>query len=56
MLRLWLLIYVFVGIQMAWILRPFVGSPLSETRFFREEAFTNAYIAVSRLIWNVLAE
>lgn len=56
LLRLWLVIYVFVGIQMGWVLRPFVGSPISETRFFREGAFTNAYIAVGKLLWNVLAE
>lgn len=56
MLRLWLIIYIFVGIQMAWILRPFVGSPLSETRFFREGAFSNAYLAVAKLIWSVLTE
>ena len=28
MLRTWLVIYVFVGIQMGWVLRPFVGSPV----------------------------
>ena len=27
MLWTWLLLYVFVGIQMAWMLRPFVGDP-----------------------------
>ncbi len=27
MLFVWLLIYVFVGIQMAWVLRPFIGHP-----------------------------
>jgi hypothetical protein len=54
LLRLWLVIYVFVGIQMGWVLRPFVGSPLAETRFFREGAFSNAYTYVGNLIWNVL--
>lgn len=54
LLRLWLVIYVFVGIQMGWVLRPFVGSPLAQTRFFREGAFTNAYEFVARLIWDVL--
>jgi len=54
LLRLWIVIYVFVGIQMGWVLRPFVGSPLAETRFFREGAFTNAYTFVGNLIWNVL--
>lgn len=56
MLRLWLVIYVFVGIQMGWVLRPFVGSPLTDPRFFREGAFTNAYVVVGKLIWNVVAE
>ena len=27
MLRTWIFIYVFVGVQMAWVLRPFVGDP-----------------------------
>ena len=27
MLRAWIFIYVFVGIQMAWVLRPFIGDP-----------------------------
>jgi hypothetical protein len=55
LLRLWIVIYVFVGIQMAWVLRPFVGSPLAQTRFFREGAFSNAYAFVGNLIWNVLS-
>ena len=27
MLRAWLGVYAFVGIQMGWVLRPFVGQP-----------------------------
>ena len=27
MLRTWIVIYVFVGIQMGWVLRPFIGNP-----------------------------
>ena len=27
MLRLWIILYAFVGIQMGWVLRPFVGDP-----------------------------
>lgn len=50
----WLSIYVFIGIQMGWVLRPFVGSPVSEPRFFREEAFSNAYVYVFRLIWETV--
>lgn len=55
MLGLWLAIYIFVGIQMAWVLRPFVGSPLVDPRFFREGAFTNAYEHVLDLVWSVIA-
>lgn len=54
LLRLWLVTYIFVGIQMGWVLRPFVGAPTSPPRFFREGAFSNAYVYVSELIWNVL--
>ena len=28
MLRTWIVIYVFVGIQMGWVLRPFIGDPI----------------------------
>jgi hypothetical protein len=47
-LRIWLALYVFVAIQFAWILRPFIGSPDLETRFFREDAWGNAYVEVLR--------
>jgi len=43
MLRVWLITYAFVGIQMAWVLRPFVGNPDDPTTFFRGEAWGNAY-------------
>lgn len=46
----WLILYAFVGIQMAWVLRPFVGSPGLETRFFRENSWSNAYVWVARAI------
>ncbi len=51
LLRLWLVLYVFVGIQMGWVLRPFVGSPNSVPQFFRDEAWGNAYVVVARLVW-----
>lgn len=50
-LATWLLLYSFVGIQMAWILRPFVGSPNMQVTFFRKEAFTNAYVVIVNLIF-----
>jgi hypothetical protein len=42
----WLILYVFVAIQLAWILRPFVGSPGLPATFFRTDALTNAYVAL----------
>ncbi len=54
LMRGWLLIYAFVGIQMAWVLRPFVGSPTSPTRFFRAEAWGNAYVEVARIVGRVV--
>jgi hypothetical protein len=54
MLTLWLILYAFVGIQMGWTLRPFVGDPRYPVHFFREGAFTNAYEVVGRLIWHVV--
>lgn len=47
----WGVLYPFVGVQGAWVLRPFVGAPGAETAFLREDAWTNAYVAVSRLLF-----
>src|SRR5215208_4832288 len=54
LLRAWLVIYAFVGIQMAWVLRPFVGNPRAATTFFREGAWGNAYVEVARIVGRVL--
>lgn len=32
---MWLLLYIFVGTQLAWVLRPFVGSPNEKFQVFR---------------------
>ena len=55
LMRTWLLIYAFVGIQMGWTLRPFVGHPRGETRFFREQAWGNAYVHVAQILWEAVA-
>jgi hypothetical protein len=54
MLRTWLVIYVFVGIQMGWVLRPFIGDPSARVQFFREGSWSNAYEVVILMIWDVL--
>jgi hypothetical protein len=54
LLRVWLIIYAFVGVQMAWVLRPFVGDPSQPTHFFREGAWGNAYVEVARMVMDVV--
>ncbi len=46
LMLLWLVIYAFIGIQMGWVLRPFIGNPDLPPTFFREEAWGNAYVIV----------
>ena len=54
MLYFWFVLYVFVAIQMAWVLRPFVGNPDLPVTFFREEAWGNAYVDVLQTILRAL--
>jgi hypothetical protein len=54
MLRAWIVIYAFVGIQLGWSLRPFVGDPDQPARFFRGGEWENAYVVVARMIWEVI--
>lgn len=56
MVRMWILVYAFVGIQAGYVLRPFIGDPKAPTTFFRKESFQNAYVKVLELIWQVLRE
>lgn len=46
LVRFWIVLYAFVGIQMGWVLRPFIGHPDTETTFFRQGAWGNAYVEV----------
>jgi hypothetical protein len=55
MLRVWLGMYAFVGIQMGWVLRPFIGKPGMPVTFFREGAWSNAYVSVVETVWTVLS-
>ncbi len=47
----WLLVYMIVAIQMAWLMRPFIGSPAMDVQFLRRDAWDNAYVYVARLVW-----
>jgi hypothetical protein len=53
LLRTWMFLFAFVGIQTAWILRPFIGSPELPAQFFREEAWGNAYVEVAGKVRDV---
>lgn len=53
MRRFWFFLYAFVGIQMGWDLRPFVGHPEMEIQFFRDH-IGNAYmevVGIMKLFW-----
>ena len=54
MLWTWLVLYAFVGIQMAWVLRPFIGDPGMPVQFLRQERWENAYERVFRLFWSLV--
>lgn len=55
MLRTWIVIYVIVGIQMGWVLRPFIGNPSAPVQFFRTGSWSNAYEFVFEMIWRILS-
>ena len=56
MVRMWILVYAFVGIQAGYVLRPFIGSPNMEPSFFRRDSFENAYVKVFALVCEVLKD
>lgn len=55
LLRVWTTLYIFVGIQMAWVLRPFVGDPHKPFQILRPSAWGNAYVEVIELVLRVLS-
>jgi len=54
MMWMWLTVYAFVGIQMGWILRPFIGQPGRPVTFFREDTWGNAYVIIFDAVTQVL--
>ena len=50
----WLFVYSAVAIQMAWLLRPFIGSPDRAVQFLRDNPWDNAYEYVAQLVWRTL--
>ncbi|MBL9091472.1 MAG: hypothetical protein JNL96_09630 [Planctomycetaceae bacterium] len=54
MMWTWLGLYAFVGIEMGWMLRPFIGSRDVPVEFFRREPLDNAYVVVARIVGELL--
>ena len=54
LLLAWLLVFALIGVQMAWLLRPFVGDPHHPVALFRPDAWSNAYQTLARMMWRAL--
>jgi hypothetical protein len=52
-LIMWMFVYAFVGSQMAWTLRPFIGAPGSRFELFRQLG-GNFYANIIRSIGEIL--
>lgn len=56
MMWAWMFVFALVGIQMGWVMRPFIGSPGAPAEFLRSSGWSNAYVVVGRLIWDVFVK
>jgi hypothetical protein len=54
LLRIWIVIYAVVGMQLGWRLRPFIGSQGMPFEILRSDADGNFYIAVWNSLLNLL--
>ena len=51
--QLWILVYAFVGSQVAWTLRPFVGAPSMKFELFRQlggNFYTNIFASIGEIL------
>jgi hypothetical protein len=52
-LWLWIFVYAFVGSQMAWTLRPFIGAPSMKFEMFRQlggNFYTNIFASIGEIL------
>lgn len=52
-LRLWIFVYAFVGSQMAWTIRPFIGAPSINFELFRQlggNFYTNIFSSIGEIL------
>lgn len=52
--KIWVVIFAFVGMQLSWNMRPFLGSKNMEFQLFRTETKGNFYGAVFSALGNLL--
>jgi hypothetical protein len=45
-LQVWILVFAFVGLQMTWTLRPFIGTKELPFEIFREHSEGNIYVTI----------
>jgi hypothetical protein len=50
----WMILYGFVGVQMGWVLRPFIGAPNVPVHFFRAGAWGNVYEVLCGMLLKLL--
>jgi len=58
-LRLWILIYAFVGSQVAWTLRPFIGAPSMKFELFRQlggNFYANVLVSIGEILGFVVVK
>lgn len=56
LMMVWLVLFIFVAIQFAWVLRPFVGEPSSTAQFFRASSWGNAYVALFQMLRGLVVQ
>ncbi|MEM7802740.1 MAG: actin-binding WH2 domain-containing protein [Chloroflexota bacterium] len=52
-MRIWMFLYAFVGSQLAWTIRPFIGAPNIEFELFRQlggNFYTNIYASIGEIL------
>ncbi|MCP5096095.1 MAG: actin-binding WH2 domain-containing protein [Chloroflexi bacterium] len=52
-LRLWMFLYAFVGSQLAWTIRPFIGAPSIDFELFRQlggNFYTNIFASIGEIL------
>jgi hypothetical protein len=52
--RVWIILYALVGMQMGWVLRPFIGSPSLKFAWFRPVE-SNIFMGILRALGELLS-